>query len=393
MKNIIVKDERNYQVIAGNAISVLDTLPSSIYEVHYERDAGFSLNEIEQAFNATSKLYGEVESITNRVLSTFEKVEGNIGALFTGPKGVGKSLTVRNICREAIKKGLPVILVKKYFSNISQFIETIYQPCVIVFDEFEKIYPSRRPSDQNDLEGQESFLNLFDSTLAGKKLFLLTCNDWFDLSEFLLNRPGRIHYHFKYHRLTVGEISAYCTDNLAKEKHNLIPEICASGTRIPNFSYDMLRSIVFELNNYDYSLDEVKDALNISTQERSAFNYNIYFKSGEIAKGDELIDFGQSYYALRWSKNPGGKNYTTALNLKGARWTGNADSSLVLDGEFIAKPEDGNENGGEIEKIVFIRRSQYGLIRRSQYGLIPRSFAPAERTSIMKDEQSNTQRT
>ena len=39
------------------------------------------------------------------------------------------------------------------------------------------------------------------------------------------------------------------------------------------------------------------------------------------------------------------------------------------------------------------RLADLRFIRRSQYGLIPRSFAPAERTSIMKDEQSNTQRT
>lgn len=286
MKNIIVKDERNYQVIAGNAISVLDALPPSIYEVFYRRDEGFSLNETAHAFNAVRKLYGEVESITGRVLAAFEKMDGNLGVLFTGPKGVGKSLTVRNICQEAIKKGLPVILVKKYFGNISQFIETIYQPCVVVFDEFEKIYPTRRQKDHDDFEGQESFLNLFDSSLAGKKLFLLTCNDAREMSEFLMNRPGRIHYHFKYRRLTVGEISGYCADNLVKEKHGLIPEICASGARISHFSYDMLRAIVFELNNYDYGLAEVQNALNLSAAEYSAYEYLICLKSGETVKDD-----------------------------------------------------------------------------------------------------------
>jgi len=359
MKNIIVKDERNYQVIAGNAISVLDALPPSIYEVYYQRDAGFSLNETEQAFNATSKLYGEVESITCKVLSTFEKVEGNIGALFTGPKGVGKSLTVRNICREAIKKELPVILVKKYFSNISQFIETINQPSVIVFDEFEKIYPSRRQSDQNDLESQESFLNLFDSTLAGKKLFLLTCNDWFDLSQFLLNRPGRIHYHFRYHSLTADEISAYCTDNLIGERHVLIPEICASGARIPGFSYDMLRSMVFELNNYDCNLDEARKTLNINTQEYSVVDFKVYLKSGEIVHGDGLLDFEQSEYSLRWGRSLRGKEYFAIVDLRQARWTGNADGSLVLDKEFISKPENKDEDGGDIEKIIFFPDKEY----------------------------------
>jgi len=367
MKNIIVKDERNYQVIAGNAISVLDALPPSIYEVYYQRDEGFSLNETAQAFNTVNKLYGEVESITSRVLSTFEKFEGNLGVLFTGPKGVGKSLTVRNICKEAIKKELPVILVKKYFANLSQFIETIYQPCIVVFDEFEKIYPDKRQKDHDDFEGQESFLNLFDSLLEGKKLFLLTCNNIFDISEFLLNRPGRIHYHFKYRNLTINEISGYCEDNLVKEKHNLIPDICASGARISKFSYDMLRSIVFELNNYDFSLAETQNALNLSAREKSAFSFQVYLKSGEIVEGLDLLDFSSSRIHLEWKKNSGGKQYSSIINTAGVRWTGDADGSLEVEKEYILKPEDKKEDGGEIEKIVFTPIKEEYRVRRFDY--------------------------
>jgi hypothetical protein len=367
MKNIIVKDERNYQVIAGNAISVLNSLPPSIYEVYYNPETGFSLNEIEQPLNITSKLYGEVDFITDRVLSSFERIEGNLGALFSGPKGVGKSLTVRNICQKAVKRELPVILVKKYFSNISQFIESICQSCVVVFDEFEKSYNAKGPRDKDDFEGQENLLNLFDSLLAGKKLFLLTCNDWHDLSHFLLNRPGRIHYHFKYHSLSVSEISAYCVDNLAKEKHSLISEICSSGVRIPNFSYDMLRSIVFELNNYSCSLDDVKNDLNISIRELSAFCFKVYLESGEIVDDESLVDFGSPCFSLEWNKYPGGKKYSAIMNLQEARWTGNDDGSLVVDKEFILKPGDPDEDCGDIEKIIFIPTKNHFRNRDHRY--------------------------
>ena len=162
MKNIIIKDERNYRIISGNAISIMDRLPASIYELCSKPDPGFSLNESGNYFKNAEKLYGDAEAIAERVLKTFGMAAGNLGVLFSGPKGLGKSLTVRNICKGALGMGLPVILVKEYFDNAAPFIETIHQPAVIVLDEFEKIYPDSRRMEKNDLEGQSSLLNLFD---------------------------------------------------------------------------------------------------------------------------------------------------------------------------------------------------------------------------------------
>jgi len=281
MKNIIIKDEQKYNVISGNAISILGELPASVYELVFKRGEGFFLSASGNRFNITEKLYGEVETITRKVLNSFETVKGNLGVLFSGPKGLGKSLTVRNICAEAIKKGFPVILVKEHFDGISRFIDTICQPVVVVFDEFEKIYPSIIKTDQNDLEGQDSLLNLFDTTLAGKKLFLLTCNDVRNITEYLINRPGRLHYHFRMHRLSIDEITEYCADNLSEENRKLIPEICSLGAVIPDFSYDMLRSIIFELNTYQCGLPEARSVLNIDARLKSPFNYTVYFKSGK----------------------------------------------------------------------------------------------------------------
>jgi hypothetical protein len=367
VKNIIIKDERNYKVISGNAISILDHLPAAIYEATFNQDKGFSLNEVDSRFNIAGKLYGEVKAITNRVLQTFEIVEGNLGVLFSGPKGLGKSLTARNISQEAIQKGMPVILVTAHFDNIAPFIQTISQPSVVVFDEFEKLYPNQRRTEQDDIEGQDSLLNLLDSALSGKKLFLLTCNDTDNLSEYLLNRPGRLHYHFKAQRLSIGAITEYCAENLPSELSGVIPDICSLGARIPDFSYDMLKAVVFEVKTYRCDLPEAKRVLNIEAQARSAFDFTVYFKSGKTETGFEYIDPIHGRSCIEWHGKNNGKRDRAVANMTGMRWTGKPDGSLLLDGSHVQwSPEDKTGND-RIDKVMFVP-AQHGCVDDAYYG-------------------------
>jgi len=356
MKNIIIKDECNHRVISGNAVSILEKLPTAIFELSFLPQKGFSLNEVDGFFKNSEKLYGQVETITEKVLHTFDVVDRNLGVLFSGPKGLGKSLAVRNICKEALKKGFPVILVKENFDNTAQFIETICQPSVIVFDEFEKMYMDNCQTEKDELEVQNNLLNLFDSFLEGKKLFLLTCNEIREVSEYLLNRPGRLHYHFKMNRLTISEITEYCKDKLAKEQHSLIHDICLLGARIPDFSYDMLRSILFELNVYKCGLEEVRRVLNIEARARSPFNFTIHFKSGKTGEGFDYIDTSQSHQKIEWyNKTDGSRCFSTA-NMLCAQWTRDANGSLLLDGEYVfwQQSEENENNNDCIENIIFV---------------------------------------
>jgi hypothetical protein len=366
MKNIIIKDERNYRVISGNAISILDRLPPAIYEVNFHQDRGFSLNEVDSRFNIAGKLYGGVEAITGRVLKTFDITEGNLGVLFSGPKGLGKSLTTRNICKEAIKKGLPIILVTEHFDNITSFIETISQTAVVVFDEFEKIYLDRNKTGHDGLEGQDSLLNLFDSSLSGKKLFLLTCNELENLSKYLLNRPGRLHYHFKAQRLSIDEITEYCADNLPAEMSGVIPDICSLGARIPDFSYDMLKAIIFELNTYRCDLPEIKRILNIEAKARSAFDFTVYFKSGKTETGLDYIDPVHGRSRIDWYGKTDGKRDLAVVNMAEARWTGKEDGSLLLDGSHVHWSSEDEKSNDRIEKVVFVP-AKYGCIDDGDY--------------------------
>jgi hypothetical protein len=354
MKNIIIKDGGNYRVISGNAISIHDWLPASILELSYDAEKGFSLIEADGCFKSPEKLYGEAEAITAMVLNTLDITDGNLGVLFSGPKGLGKSLTVRNICKKALEKGMPVILVKGYFGNITQFIESIKQQAVIVLDEFEKTYQDQSRSNRDELEGQESLLNLFDSPLEGKKLFLLTCNDVRNLSEYLLNRPGRLHYHFKMSRLSVSEITEYCNDSLAKEHHNLIPDICSLGTQIPDFSYDMLRSIIFELNSYNCSLEEARRILNIRENTKAQFNYAIHFNSGKTETGSDYIDMAESRCRIDWYNKEDGEREVAVADMREARWVGDTDGSLYLDRKNVSwRQSDESDCNDFIKMIIF----------------------------------------
>jgi len=359
MTNVVIKDERTYRVIAGNAVSVLNTLPANIYELCFSERNGFSLDEIDNGFNTAKKLYGDVEKITNRVLNSFGKTEGNLGVLLSGPKGLGKSLTTKTICQEALKKGMPVILVKENFGNIVSYLETIYQPCVIVLDEFEKIYPDMGKTDKDDIEGQDSLLNLFDSTLAAKKLFLLTCNDVHNISEYLLNRPGRIHYHFKSNRLSISEIADYCGDNLLPELESMIPDICAMGARIPDFSYDMLRAVLFELNTYKCPLKEIQETLNINAEISSPFNFKITFKSGKVESGYENIKITSTRFHLCWYGKHDYCRDDAYINPSKAKWIGDDEGSLLLSEDINWPTDDDNKTDDRIEKIIFtpVRKS------------------------------------
>jgi hypothetical protein len=251
-------------------------------------------------------------------------------------------------------KGFPVILINKHFDNITSFLETINQTVVILFDEFEKNYLDHNKSSEDEPEGQYSLLNLFDAALSSKKLFLLTCNDVDNISFYLLNRPGRIHYHFKSQRLSIDEITAYCKDNLPEKKHQLIPDICSLGARIPDFSYDMIKALLFELTTYDCNIEEAKRVLNIEAHAVSLFEFTVYFKSGLIETGSEEINPISSRSDIDWFRKIDGKRDRAFVNMSKAMWSGKEDGSLFLDGSHVHWSPENEKTNDRIDKIIFV---------------------------------------
>lgn len=238
----IVESGKRYRIF-NNAITTYDQLPPKTYRVDYDPDTRtFSLLEAHDFEIPETKIYGQHLDKVKKVLNAMDKMNRNFGVILSGDKGIGKSLFSKCLGLKARKKGIPVILVNEYNEGIANFLEEIEQTVMILFDEYDKTFNDKKYNCQAEM------LSLFDGVSAGKKLFVITCNEIQSLSQYLINRPGRFHYHFRFLYPTADEIRAYMEDKLDKQYYDEIENVIAFSVRM-NLNYDCLRSIAFELNN------------------------------------------------------------------------------------------------------------------------------------------------
>lgn len=238
----IVESGKRYRIF-NNAITTYDQLSPKTYRVDYDPETRiFSLLEAHDFEIPETKIYGQHLDKVKKVLNSMDKMNRNLGVILSGDKGIGKSLFSKCLGLKARKKGIPVILVNEYHEGIANFLEEIEQTVMILFDEYDKTFDEKKHNCQAEM------LSLFDGVSAGKKLFVITCNEIQSLSQYLINRPGRFHYHFRFLYPTADEIRDYMEDKLDKQYYDEIENVIAFSVRM-NLNYDCLRSIAFELNN------------------------------------------------------------------------------------------------------------------------------------------------
>lgn len=238
----IVESGKRYRIF-NNAITTYDQLPPKTYRVDYDPETRiFSLLEAHDFEIPETKIYGQHLDKVKKVLNSMDKMNRNLGVILSGDKGIGKSLFSKCLGLKARKKGIPVILVNEYHEGIANFLEEIEQTVMILFAEYDKTFDEKKHNCQAEM------LSLFDGVSAGKKLFVITCNEIQSLSQYLINRPGRFHYHFRFLYPTADEIRDYMEDKLDKQYYDEIENVIAFSVRM-NLNYDCLRSIAFELNN------------------------------------------------------------------------------------------------------------------------------------------------
>ena len=257
---------------------LMDTLPVGNYQVSYHPQKGYYLTHID-SFSLTGKIYGDIVKVSSRVLNTFQNRPNGTGVLFCGEKGSGKTLQAKHICIEAAKLGMPTIMVNSAYGGeaFNEFVQKINIPCILLFDEFEKTYNStERDVDGDPVIGndsQTSLLTLMDGSFPTKKLFILTSNSKYQINEFMLNRPGRIYYFVEFGHLLEEFIKEYCEDNLKDKKE--VTSIIKIVSIFKSFNFDMLKSLVEEMNRYDESAFESIKMLNIRPDSDDSGNYTV----------------------------------------------------------------------------------------------------------------------
>ena len=293
----VVNAGSRFQVY-GEDVKTYKRLPVASYEVCCNPMTGFYLILRPDLTVNEDKVYGNHEVRVNKVLRSFSAVDRNFGIILSGQKGIGKSLFARVLAKKGIENNLPVIMVNDAYPGVADFLSSIEQEVIVIFDEFEKTFGKTE-----DGNPQDKLLSLFDGLDNGKKLFVITCNEVTKLSSYLLNRPGRFHYHFTINNPTDAEIREYMTDKLAPEYHHNVERVVRFGKTV-NVTYDYLRAIAFELNQ-GYSLEEALADLNITRSNDVFFDMMVTLNDGSVYSTSHInIDMydAEEVYKRVWGK-------------------------------------------------------------------------------------------
>ena len=271
-----MKSGNTFRIATKESMDLHEQLPAGNYVVKQDPHDYFYIEQIE-SFDVPTKMYGDTIRNTERIINSFWDREKSTGVMLVGEKGSGKTLLSKNICVELAEQKVPTIVINHAWvgDKFNTLIQSIQQPCIVMFDEFEKVYKA---------EEQEELLTLLDGIYSSKKLFMLTSNDKWRVDSHMRNRPGRIFYMVDFKGLDETFIREYCYDNLLSDTKT-VDTIVSIASVFGAFNFDMLKALIEEMMRYNETPQEAMRILNVKAEFDGGTTYSV-----EIYKGDRKAD-------------------------------------------------------------------------------------------------------
>lgn len=283
--------------VYDSAVITHDTMPLGTYKVCFDQMSGYSLARVADLLVGGEKVYGDREQKVSKIFRHYAASKRSLGVMLSGDKGQGKSLFLREVAEVAYQNEMPVVVVTSDSAGLADFLSTLGE-CVIIFDEFEKVFPLR--GGEGDSR-QHQFLSLFDGLSSVKRIYCVTVNSLPDVSSYFVNRPGRFHYHLRFDYPTSAEVRQYLLDQAPLAPLDEI-EAAVRFSRKVNINYDHLRAVAIEINDPSAVFADAIQDLNIKNLEESHCTVLVTYADGVVARGTTRLDlFAENgAYTVLW---------------------------------------------------------------------------------------------
>lgn len=250
----------------------MDELPGGIYKIGAS-PMGWYLERQGDEFKFPFKIYGTHDRIIRRISACWEDLEGNLGVLLNGLKGTGKTVTAHLTCNWCAQQGIPVIIIDRPISFLTDVLKGIPQDIVLFFDEFEKTH---------DREAQQALLSTLDGNArtSHRRLFMFTTNNP-ELNENMLDRPSRIRYTFNFEGLEPEVIMAIINDLLDPELGEYVDNILDYVSTRKVRSIDVVKATIKEVNQFREAPQDFEDIFNLSRLQPHYFKVSLVTPQGD----------------------------------------------------------------------------------------------------------------
>ena len=277
-------------MVLGEDAKVIDKLPVATYRVNFDINSGYSLERLSSEFSIpkTQKVFGRREPKVKMIEDAFLDSANSIGVLLTGEKGIGKTLFARMVSTNMANNNIPTVIVDGNSigkaSGLSRYLDTLPSNIMIMFDEFEKVF-------DNDM--QTAMLGLFDGMSNSKRLYVITANDTYKLTNYIKGRPGRFLFDIQFKFLSeddVEEYVKYFIPNISDSELGFARNLAT----VFSINYDILNALV-RMHKVGYKFSESIESLNLGLSDGdTSRTYKSFDIAWEITEKDtgKVLDSG-----------------------------------------------------------------------------------------------------